>query len=88
MRWIIGLSNFSDSPSPNLWRNETSEYARKKTNESEIAMAMKAGAVDGGADKISLDVAPGITDVSIITDQSRKMSEKVTPTYHTEAKWK
>lgn len=40
-------------------------YATKKTNESDIATARKAGAVDGGADNILLDVAPGSTDVSI-----------------------
>lgn len=36
----------------------------KKKNENEMATAMKAGAVEGGAERISLDVAPGSTEVS------------------------
>jgi hypothetical protein len=40
-------------------------YATKKTNENEIATAMKVGAVDGGAESMLFDVAPGSTDVSI-----------------------
>src|SRR5882762_3502414 len=57
-RWTIGRSNLSASPPPNLWRNETSVYAKKNMNENEIATAMNAGAVDGGADSIPLAELP------------------------------
>jgi hypothetical protein len=40
-------------------------YAKKKMNENAMATAMKVGAVDGGADRISFDVLPGSTEVSI-----------------------
>jgi hypothetical protein len=43
-------------------------YAKKNMNENEIATAINAGAVDGGADSIPLAELPGIAEVSINTE--------------------
>lgn len=41
-----------------------SVYRMKNTNENEIATAIKAGAVEGGADSMSFETFFGSTDVS------------------------